>query len=247
MLGGYLSVFLIKNLGSSDFMIIFSLLAFSAILTGLIGAIVERGFLSFTYKREFVFQMLLTYGFTLVFDDMAKIVWGLLPVSASEPFFVLGTTTIIGALYPVYNLFIIIVALIIALLLWILIYKTNFGRILRAVSMDREMASSLGANPTRYYLGAFVIGAALAGFAGSLMVPFTSVFPGVGSEVLAESFIVIVIGGLGSLKGAFVGALLIGLLRSIGISLFPELELALLFLLAVIVLIIRPQGLFGGK
>jgi branched-chain amino acid transport system permease protein len=138
-----------------------------------------------------------------------------------------------------------ILVLIIGLLIWLFMARTKIGIMLRAISLDREMATALGLNVHKLGTLAFVLGAGLAGFAGALVVPTTPALLGFGMEPLLLAFIVVVVGGLGSLKGALVGSLIVGQTRSIGIALFPEIELALLFLIAAIILVAKPEGLFG--
>jgi branched-chain amino acid transport system permease protein len=148
-------------------------------------------------------------------------------------------------IYPRYNLLVIAIGALAALFLWAFIYRTNFGVMLRATSQDMRRASALGVNVNLVYVQAFTIGCFMAGLAGAIIVPSQSAVLGMGVDALVLSFIVVVVGGLGSLEGALVGALIVGLIREIGISVFPEIELAVLYLIAAIVLLVRPAGLFG--
>ena len=147
--------------------------------------------------------------------------------------------------YPFYFLFVILIAIMAGLGVWIIMSKTRIGIMLRAISMDREMARAMGIRIRKLNTLAFGMGGALAGLAGALIVPTTPALLGIGMEPLIMAFIVVVLGGLGSLKGALVGALIVGETRSIGIVFFPEIELPLLFLIAVIILVSKPKGLFG--
>jgi branched-chain amino acid transport system permease protein len=147
--------------------------------------------------------------------------------------------------YPTYNLVVIGLGCVAAACLWWFIYRTRFGIILRATSQDRRMAAALGINVSRVYVQAFAIGCFMAGLGGAVVVPAQAAVLGMGVEALILAFVVVVIGGLGSLEGALVGALIVSLVRTAGIQFFAEIELAVLYLIATIVLIVRPTGLFG--
>jgi branched-chain amino acid transport system permease protein len=157
----------------------------------------------------------------------------------------MGSAKIGDFIYPRYNLLVIAVGGLAALFLWAFIYRTKFGVVLRATSQDMRRASALGVNVNLVYVEAFTIGCFMAGLAGAIIVPSQSAVLGMGVDALILSFIVVVTGGLGSLEGALVGALIVGTVREIGISMFPEIELAVLYLIAAIVLMVRPAGLFG--
>ena len=147
--------------------------------------------------------------------------------------------------YPVYNLMVIVIGVIAAIGLWAFIYRTKFGVILRATSQNRRMASALGLNVKQVYVLAFAMGCFMAGLGGAIVVPSQAAQLGIGVDALVLAFVVVVIGGLGSLEGALVGALLVSFVRTAGIQFFPEIELAVLYLIAAVVLLIRPTGLFG--
>jgi branched-chain amino acid transport system permease protein len=198
------------------------------------------------YKRALEYQLLITFGALLFFEDVIKVIWGGEAYYASAPFDILGRVEILGNPYPLYFLFVIAVTLIVGLLVRTFMFKTKLGIMLRALSLDREMAMALGIEINKLGTFAFVIGAALAGLAGALVAPTTPVLLGFGMEPLILAFIVVVIGGLGSPKGAFIGSLIVGQIRSIGIVTFPEIELAILFLIAAVILVIKPEGLFAG-
>jgi branched-subunit amino acid ABC-type transport system permease component len=151
-----------------------------------------------------------------------------------------------GLVYPGYNLVVIAVGAIAALLLWAVIYRTKFGVMLRATSQDRRMASALGLNVSLVYVSAFAIGCFMAGLGGAIIVPTQTAVLGMGIDALVLAFVVVVIGGLGSLQGALVGALIVSFVRTAGIQFFPEIELAVLYLIAAVVLMVKPTGLFGS-
>jgi branched-chain amino acid transport system permease protein len=150
-----------------------------------------------------------------------------------------------GLIYPAYNLVVIAIGVAAALGLWLVIYRTKFGVMLRATSQDRRMASALGLNVGLVYISAFAIGCFMAGLGGAIIVPSQAAVLGMGIDALVLAFVVVVIGGLGSLQGALVGALIVAFVRTAGIQFFPEIELAVLYLIAAVVLLVKPTGLFG--
>jgi len=226
--GGFLLAFLVAPLG-----------------VALIAVVIEMGLLRRIYIQEEIYQLLLTYALVLIIDDLAKIVFGPEFKSIPKPDVLSGSVTLLGGTVPVYTLLVVILAPAVALLLWYLLYRTKTGKVIRATSSDREMADALGINMSALFTLVFAFGAILAGLGGALAGPARTVFPGVGTEVIIESFVVVVIGGLGNLWGALIGSILIGALETIGIIVFPEFEMALIYLLMVAVLVVRPWGLFG--
>jgi branched-chain amino acid transport system permease protein len=176
---------------------------------------------------------------------MMKLLFGGTPLSAGAIMDHMGSIPIGRLLYPTYNFFVIVIGLLAAVGLWWFIYRTRFGIILRATSQDRRMAAALGLDVGKVYVQAFALGCFMAGLGGAVVVPAQAAVLGMGVDALILSFVVIVIGGLGSLEGAFVGALIVSFVRTAGIQFFPEIELAVLYLIAAAVLIIRPTGLFG--
>jgi branched-chain amino acid transport system permease protein len=157
----------------------------------------------------------------------------------------MGTFPVKTLRYPTYNLIVIIIGTLAAIGLWAFIYRTRFGVILRATSQNRRMASALGLNVKKVYIMAFALGCFMAGLGGAIVVPSQAAQLGIGVDALILAFVVVVIGGLGSLEGALVGALLVSFVRTAGIQFFPEIELAVLYLIAAAVLLIKPTGLFG--
>jgi branched-chain amino acid transport system permease protein len=224
---------------------LFLLLPVGAILAALIGAALEPTLLRPLYKRPEEYQLLVTFGLLMILEDVMRFVWGPYPISASVLFEKLGSMHVGEFIYPRYNLVVIAVGGLAALFLWAFIYRTKFGVVLRATSQDMRRASALGINVNLVYVEAFTIGCFMAGLAGAVVVPSQSAVLGMGVDALILAFIVVVIGGLGSLEGALVGALIVGVIREIGITVFPEIELAVLYLIAAGVLFIRPAGLFG--
>jgi len=211
-----------------------------------VGFIVERFFLRYVYHLELPYQLLLTFAFVLLFDDLVKIVWGAGSLGSPTVPGLSGSVPILGRNFPTYNLFIIIIGPIVALGLWGLIEKTWWGRIIRAASSDREMASAIGVKVPSLFTAVFVFGTWLGAMGGGLAVPYVGLLtPGMGEAIIIEAFVVAVIGGLGSLKGAFLGALIIGLLSSFGTRYIPTFDMFLTFILMAVILLWRPQGFFG--
>jgi branched-chain amino acid transport system permease protein len=224
--------------------VLFALLPAGAIAAAAAGAVIERTLLRPFYKRPEEYQLLMTFGLLMILEDLIRLVWGPNPLSATNVYAALGSISIGGDRYPSYNLVIIAVGIVAGLFLWAFIYRTRFGVLLRATSQDKRMASALGVNVNRVYLQAFTLGCFMAGIGGAVVVPSQSAVLGMGVDALVLAFIVVVIGGLGSLEGALAGALIVGVVREIGVTLFPEIELAVLYLIAALVLLARPAGLF---
>lgn len=210
-----------------------------------VGWVMERWFLRYVYHLEAAYQLILTFAFVLILDDLVKWVWGPIYRVPGIPPLLQGAVPLMGRPFPIYNLFIIIVGPLVALGLWVLLERTWWGRMVRAAASDREMANAIGINVRRLFTVVFMFAAWLGALGGALGIPIRAISPGMGDFVIIQAFVVAVIGGLGSLTGAFLGALLIGLLSAYGTLLFPVFEMALVFMLMAAVLLIRPQGLFG--
>jgi branched-chain amino acid transport system permease protein len=221
------------------------LLPVGAVAIAVVGAVIEPTLLRPLYRRPEEYHLLITFGLLMILEDAMKFLFGGTPLTAGSIMDHMGSIPIGRLLYPTYNLFVIAIGLIAALGLWWIIYRTRFGVILRATSQDRRMAAALGVNVSRVYVQAFAIGCFMAGLGGAVVVPAQAAVLGMGIEALILAFVVVVIGGLGSLEGALVGALIVSLVRTAGIQFFPEIELAVLYLIATAVLLIRPTGLFG--
>lgn len=210
------------------------------------GLVIERFFLRYVYHLELPYQLLLTFAFVLLFDDLVKIVWGAGSLGSPTVPGLADSIPIMGRNFPTYNLFIIGVGPLVAVGLWAMIERTWWGRIVRASSSDREMASAIGVNVPQLFTGVFVFGSWLGAMGGALAVPYVGLLtPGMGEAIIIDAFVVAVIGGLGSLKGAFLGALIIGLLSSFGTRFIPTFDMFLTFILMAVVLLWRPQGFFG--
>ena len=221
-------------------------LVVAGVLVGGVGVIVERGLLSFVYDRDETFQLLLTFALVLIMEDVIRMTWGTAPMSTSALYLVYGQTRVGGAVVPVYNLIVIAASLVIAIGIGWLLTRTEFGRIIRATADNREMAEALGVDMRRVYAKVFTLGTALGTLGGALVIPATAAMSEMGVELIVEAFAVVVIGGLGSMRGAFVGALVVGILRAVAIAVYPELEMLIIYLIVIAVLVFRPRGLFGG-
>ncbi|HXX30366.1 MAG TPA: branched-chain amino acid ABC transporter permease [Myxococcaceae bacterium] len=224
---------------------LFLLVPIGAVAAAAIGAVVEPTLLRRFYRRPEEYQLLVTFGLLMLLEDLLRFLWGPYPISASVLFEKVGSLHVGEFIYPRYNLLVIATGVLAALFLWAFIYRTKFGVVLRATSQDMRRASALGVNVNLVYVEAFTIGCFMAGLGGAIIAPSQPAVLGMGVDALVLSFIVVVIGGLGSLEGALVGAFIVGVIREIGISLFPEMELAVLYVIAAGVLFVRPAGLFG--
>ena len=217
-----------------------------AAVVALIGAVIEPLLLRPFYRRAEEYQLLVTFGLLLILEDAIRFFWGGLPLTADAVMDVVPSMHIGGFIYPGYYLIVIGIGIVAALGLWLVIYRTRFGVLLRATSQDRRMASALGLNVGLVYVSAFAIGCFMAGLGGAVIVPSQAAVLGMGIDALILAFVVVVIGGLGSLQGALVGALIVSFVRTLMIQFAPEIELAVLYLIAAGVLLVRPTGLFGS-
>jgi len=244
--GAYVTAWVVGQwLAGAPIVVLYLLLPVGAIAAAGLGAILEPTLLRPFYRRAEEYQLLVTFGLLMLLEDLMRFFWGPYPLTASRLFEYLGSATVGGSVYPRYNLLVIVIGVVAAVFLWAFVYKTRFGVVLRATSQDMRRASAMGVNVNRVYVQAFTIGCFMAGLGGAIVVPSQSAVLGMAVDALVLAFVVVVIGGLGSLEGALFGALIVGVVREIGVSLFPEIELAVLYLIAVIVLLVRPAGLFG--
>ncbi len=220
----------------------------AALATAILGVLFERFLMSRVYGSNVLMQLLVCYAVVLIGDDLVKIVWGPSSLSMGMPEeFRVRPWRIFGGVVPPFYLFLIATSAAIGLGLWAVIARTQFGKIVRAAAVNAPMVSALGIPVNRYFALVFGLGAMLAGAAGALAAPVRSLSPGMGFSILIESFVVTVIGGMGSIGGALVAALLMGLTRSFGSIGFPLFVDGVMFLIMALVLIIRPEGLFGRK
>jgi branched-subunit amino acid ABC-type transport system permease component len=244
MLGAYLCFWISSIISQMSGAFWWSLLL-APIIVSLFGGIIEISLLRRIYSREILDQFLLTFALILIIGDLCKLAWGVDYHTVSTPWPLNAPLGFMGISFPRYNLFLILIGPLMFFGLWALIHRTKLGRIIRAVIYNRDMASALGVNVPLVYTGVFMLGCWLAGIGGVLVAPMSAVMPGMDMVILIECFIIVVIGGLGSLSGAFLGSIIFGLVNSFGILVVPRLAIAFGFILMIIVLIFRPWGLMG--
>ncbi len=243
MLGAYVCFTLMKHLGPHFYL---GLLLGPLVVAG-IGWLMERFFLRYVYHLTLPYQLLLTFAFVLIFDNLVTILWGAGSIRPPVAAGLDGSVLVAGRKFPIYSLFIIAVGPLVALGLWGLLERTWAGRIVRAASSDREMAAAIGVPVPALFSGVFAFGCWVGALGGALAVPYVGLLTaGMGETIIIDAFIVAVIGGLGSLKGAFAGASVIGVLTAVGTRFFPAFDMFLTFILMAGVLLWRPRGLFGA-
>jgi branched-chain amino acid transport system permease protein len=226
---------------------VFAALIAAGVVVGLImGPLIERGLLRLMYGKDEIVLLLVTYALFLMLEDVIKLIWGVETLNAPQPYALLGNVSVAGLSYPVYNFLVIALAVAVGVAATWVLARTRHGKLLKAVIHDREMSRALGINVDRYYLVTFTIGAILAAIGGAFTAPQISVSLGIGVEVIVLAFAVVVIGGLGSLPGAALGALIVGLARSLAVHYWPAVELFSVYLVMALVLLLRPQGLFAA-
>ncbi|MBW2142516.1 MAG: branched-chain amino acid ABC transporter permease [Deltaproteobacteria bacterium] len=243
MLGAYIAYNLIKvGVGFWPALII------APVLVGLLGLLIEKFLMTRAHRLGHFHELLLTFGLFYILVEITRWIWGNVPQSVNAPKLLSGSVNLlVGGMYPTYRLFVFFVAVIILIGLVITMNKTRIGILIRASVLDSEMVNLLGINVPMLFLLVFGAGAALAGLAGVIAVPFLCAYPGMGNDILMDCFAVIVIGGFGSIWGALVAALMIGLVQSFGILLIPQFTLVLVFALMATVFIVKPTGLFGAS
>jgi len=225
------------------FTVVAMLLAAVAV-AALIAPLTERGLLRFFYGRDEVLLVLVTYAMFLMLEDVTKLVWGATPYYVSEPYSLFGSIDVGTQTYVGYDFLLVALALLVGGAVWWWLNRTRQGKITLAVIHNAEIASSMGVNVSRVYMLAFSIGVFLAAIGGAFTAPMISVQPGVSVGVIILSFAVVIIGGLGSIEGAAVGALIVGLARSMAVHLAPVAELFSIYMVMAVVLMFRPEGLF---
>jgi branched-subunit amino acid ABC-type transport system permease component len=246
MIGAFLSTAVVGLVAQNTVGFVAALIVAPA-MVGALGALIEIGVLRRLYNREHLLQLLATYALVLIFAGGVRIIFGTENRNIGKPDFLNGGLTISGLTFPTYKLFLMVAAIAVAVALYIVLYRTSLGRNIRAAVSDPELLSSSGVNVPRLFTVVFVIGAGLAAFGGVLISPDQAVNGSMDTDVLINAFAISVIGGLGSLMGSFVGALLVGLATSFGILLpaTSRWSLAFIFVLMAAVLTVRPWGLFG--
>jgi len=243
LFGGYVGLSVIRATGN-----FWLAAAVVPLVTGAVGLLIEVTVLRRTYTRGHLIQVLLTLGLALIAADLMRWNWGAYVESVDAPAALAGLVDFGGVFQvPLYRLAIIGFGLVMAGALWVVLERTRLGAVVRAGVLDREMVAALGIDIDKVVAGVFALGTALAGLSGLLAAPVTSLYPGLDFDFLILALVVVVVGGMGSLKGAFWGALLVGMADVLGKAYFPEFSLFAIFLIMAIVLLVRPQGLFGTR
>ncbi len=224
------------------FLMIFLAAAFLGVV---FGVIIERGLLRYLYHRDEHIVVLATFAAFLALEDVIILIWATDPYFAYQPMELLGWTDIADLTFDNYNLSMVGVSMAIALIMWFTLTRTRFGKILLAVIFDREMSQSMGINVNKVFLVTFMIGTFLGALGGAYVAPTISVQPGIGVEVVVLAFAVVVIGGMGSIPGALIGSLVVGISRAASVHLLPEVELFVIYAIMAVVLVLRPEGLFA--
>lgn len=207
--------------------------------------VIERGLFRYIYDKEHLMQLLLTFAVVLILTDAAKMIWGTDQYSVSYPAGFDGAMNLGITWYPTYRLLLIVVGPVILAGLMLFTARTRWGRLTRAATQDREMLGALGVNVPVIYTGVFLLGSALAGVGGALAAPFNSPTPGMDATIIVDCFVIVIVGGLGSVAGSFIGALIYGLVFNFGSVIVPNWQDVFPFLILLAVLLWRPQGLFG--
>jgi branched-subunit amino acid ABC-type transport system permease component len=242
MIGAFLAYSVATLFGQSAWGFWLALLA-APLGVALISFVVERGLFRHLYDREHLMLLLFTFSFMLVFADLVKLIWGSDYRSLNAPGFLQGYFTILGFPFPRYNLFLLILGPLVAAGLWFLTNRTKIGKIARAAAVDREMVGTIGINVSWVFASVFVIGCYLAGLGGALVAPTQNITQGMDHTIIIEAFLIVIIGGLGNIWGALLGALIFGLTDAIGILILPQFAIIFPYTAVVLVLLFRPKGL----
>ncbi len=245
MLGAYLGItIVVYALGGTPLAYLVAFLLVPP-MVGLVGALLERTLIRRTYPMGEEYQLLLTFGLILVFDDLVKMVWGAAYINFPDPNSFLGGLRFGVYTLPLYHVILIVLGFAVFLGLWTFFSRTFTGKVMRAAAMDREIVEAMGVDVNRVFVSSFFLGSLLSGLGGISAGPLYTASPGMGTDIIVYSFAVIVIGGMGSIGGAMAGSLIVGVLRSLAISFYPQLEIVIVFVIMAAVLLMKPTGLFG--
>jgi branched-subunit amino acid ABC-type transport system permease component len=243
MIGAFMAFTISKVFGGGDAGFWLALVG-APLGVALVSLIAERGLFQYLYEREHIMLLLLTFSVSLIFGDLVKIVWGAEYKSVPVPHVFQGYVHLFGGLpFPLYNLFLLIIGPIVAVALWLIVNKTKIGKISRAAAVDREMVGAVGINVSWVFAIVFVIGCLLAGLGGALVAPTVSVTLGMDHTLIIEAFLIVIIGGLGNIWGALLGALIFGLTQSLGILIWSQFGIVFPYAAVIVVLLFRPTGL----
>ena len=246
-LGAYAAASMVAWFTSMQLAPAFSIVAMllaAVVVAALVAPLCERGLLRMFYGRDEVLLVLVTFALFLIIEDLTKQIWGVNPLYVADPYMLFGVVEIGTLSYVGYDFMLVLVALIVGVSVWWGLNRTRFGKLVLAVIHNEEIAASMGVNVSRIYTVAFSVGIFLAALGGAFTAPMISVQPGVSVGVIVISFAVVIIGGLGSIPGAAIGALIVGMARSAAVHLWPVAELFSIYLVMAIVLMFRPEGLF---
>jgi branched-subunit amino acid ABC-type transport system permease component len=244
MIGAFVSVTLADAIGFGNGMF-WVVLLLAALVVAVVGVAMEVSVLRLVYGQPLLTQLLVTFAFVLIIGGTIRAIYGSQPRVTKTPPFLDGSVGIMDRQFPVYQFFLMALAAAVAIALWAMLYKTALGRMVRAAVSDPELLALSGVNVRWLFTGVFAVGCFFAGLAGAAVAPLGSIGLGIDIAVILKAFVIVVIGGLGSVAGALVGAVLIGVADSFGILWVPESSLAIVFAVLVVVLVLRPQGLFG--
>jgi branched-chain amino acid transport system permease protein len=242
MLGAFLAYSITHALGGGTGGF-FAALVLAPLVVALISLLAERALLSRLYERDHLMLLLFTFALTLIFEELVKIVWGSEYRSLSLPSILQGSLSYLGLNLPRYSLFLLLVGPLVALGLWLLTNKTKIGKISRAAAVHREMVGAIGINVSWVFAAVFMIGCFLAGLGGSLVAPTQNITQGMDHTIIIEAFLIVIMGGLGNIWGAFLGALIFGLTDSLGVLIWPQFAIVFPYTAVIIVLLLRPAGL----
>jgi len=243
MIGAFMAYSLSVLFGGGDLGFWMALIG-APLGVAIVSLVAERGIFQYLYEREHLMLLLLTFAFSLVFGDLVKIVWGTEYKSVPVPQMFQGFVNLFGGLpFPLYNVFLLVVGPIVAIALWLFVNKTKIGKIARAAAVDREMVGAVGINVSWVFAIVFVVGCFLAGLGGVLVAPTVSVTLGMDHTLIMEAFLIVIMGGLGNIWGALLGALIFGLAQSLGILVWSQFGIIFPYAAVIVVLLFRPTGL----
>jgi branched-subunit amino acid ABC-type transport system permease component len=242
MIGAFLSFTVAKSFGGGSIGFWLALIL-APLGVALLGFVLERGLFRHLYRREHLMLLLFCFALVLIFGDLVKLIWGVEYKSVSAPNILSGSLSVFGLPIPRYNLFLIIIGVLIGIGLWLLLNKTKFGKISRAAAVDMEMVGAVGINVKWIVCAIFVFGCFLAGLGGALIAPTVNVTLGMDETIIIETFLIVTMGGLGNMLGALVASLIFGLVHSLGVLVWPQFAIVFPYAIVAIVLILRPTGL----